>query len=145
MANHKISGRAIFLALLRDKRANIMPFAKDRAIILGLSGEEARSLDAHGSRMVRPGTLVFHKWSPTLGTKIESEWYREAWVPIRGLPFHLWSKDVLSSIAEKCGGLTKIDEKTISLKDLRWARFLAAKTDIRLIPKAMGISDGEIS
>lgn len=52
---------------------------------------------------------------------------------------------MISSIVEKCGGLNRIDENTASLKDLRWAHFLTVKTNIRLIPRAVKISDGELS
>lgn len=109
----------VSLAVLYAKRNNIQSFINERAIILGLSWEESRWLDAHNSCMVHPGTLVFHKWSPTLGTKIDTEWFKEVWVRMRGLLFHLWSKDMISSIVETCGSLNKIDENTTSLKDLR--------------------------
>lgn len=134
----------VSLALLRQKKADIKSFALDRGLILGLSWEESRWLDAHGFCMVWPGTLVFHKWSPILGSKDDSRWCKEVWIRIRGLPFHLWKKDVFSSIVEKCGGLSKIDDNTISLTDLRWARNLTVKMDLRLIPRAVKVSDGEL-
>lgn len=52
---------------------------------------------------------------------------------------------MLLFITEKCGGFNYIDENTISFKDLRWARILTVKTDIRKIPRAVRILDGELS
>lgn len=63
----------------------------------------------------------------------------------KGPPLHLWRMDVFSAIADKCGGLSRIDENTSSLTDLTWVRFLTVKTDLRLIPRAVRVSDGELN
>lgn len=88
----------------------------------------------HGSQMIYLGSLVFHRWFPLSGMKMDTGWWSSFWIRLRAFPFHLWKEDVFATIAEKCGGLRRVDENTSSLKDLRWARIQTLKTDFRKIP-----------
>lgn len=74
--------------LLRKNKAHIIPFAKNRGPFMGDNWADVAWLDAHGSRMILLGLLVFHKWSPILGAKMESSLTR-SWAHILTNPTNL--------------------------------------------------------
>lgn len=74
---------------------------------------EVRWLDAYGTKMIAPGSLVFHKWIPFLGTKESQSLFRSFFIRLRGLPIHLWNEDSFHFIVGKCGGLKRIDDHSL--------------------------------
>lgn len=61
-------------ALLRKSKARVISFVENRGIFMGDNWPETTWLDSHGTRMICSGSLVFHRWSPLVGTKIVSAW-----------------------------------------------------------------------
>lgn len=132
-------------ALLREKPTRITPFALNRAIFFGDDVAEPTWLDSHGSKMIRPVPLFFHRWHPVLGTKNLISLHKGSWVRLRGIPFHLRMKDIFETIGKACGGLRKIDRKSLDKSELRWARILLRLMAMMKIPRCMKITDGETS
>ena len=43
---------------------------------------------------------------------------------VMGLPLHLWNREVFKKIGDCYGGFVAVDESTVALKELQWARVL---------------------
>ena len=59
-----------------------------------------------------------------MGCSQSCEHLKEVWVRVMGLPLHLWSREVFKKIGDCCGGFVAVDESTVALKELQWARLL---------------------
>ncbi|RVW53507.1 hypothetical protein CK203_104065 [Vitis vinifera] len=96
----------------------IVPFANGKGLFFVETLEEAFSL--HDSRFIKIKggiTVLLRRWSPKENSKVEGK-FKEGWIDLRGLPFHLWSKVHLKKIMEQWGTVTKIDWKMLKLFDL---------------------------
>ncbi|WJZ94569.1 hypothetical protein VitviT2T_013414 [Vitis vinifera] len=58
---------------------------------------------------------------PKENSEVEGR-FKEGWIELRGLPFHLWSEVHLKKIMEQWGTVTEIDWRTLKLFDLSKAR-----------------------
>lgn len=76
-------------ALLWKTPLPIAPLARNKGVLLGESWPETCWLDTYGSVVVKPGHLVFRKWTPLLGTKMAENLVKSYWVRICGLPLQL--------------------------------------------------------
>lgn len=107
------------LALLKHEKRRIYPLERSRGVIFGESWAETCWLDAHGSQKVAPGRVVFHRWTPWLGTVADNNLVQSRWIRVRGFPLHLWIDLCFVEIGEACGGLVDINSKSINEKDFR--------------------------
>ena len=48
-----------------------------------------------------------------------------------GLPLHLWTKDILKKLGDRCGGFVVMDNETTHMEDLRVARILVKNSSYR--------------
>lgn len=63
------------------------------------------------------------------------------WVAVKGLPFHLWTQDVLKQIGDLCGGWVETDKNTMNFTDLREARIWVRRTEAASIPTQVEVRD----
>ena len=103
-------------------------------------GEVERVLN-FGKRNFRGNLLHLIKWSRDLGSLENSNYVREAWVRVLGLPAHLWSHSILKKIGDGCGGFIAVDKVTASSSELFWARILV-RVEGRALPKSVEIVVG---
>ena len=82
------------------------------------------------------------RWSPKENAKIDGK-FREGWIELRGLPFHLWSEVHLKKIVEQWGTVNEIDWHTLKLFDLSRARLKIAMRDRAILPALLEVSDGD--
>lgn len=100
------------------------------------SKEEAERVLQRGSHQYKEQLLFLKRWGPKVGCISNMEEVKEIWVRLVGLPLHLWSKEVLKRIGDRCGGFRTVDEATTHMEHIEWARILVKKvgTDLpRLI------------
>ena len=85
----------------------VVPFVGGKGLFFVETLEEAVSL--HESRFIRikgGNTVLLRRWSPKENSEIEGK-FKEGWIELRGLPFHLWS-DLFMPIRELQGLLNAI-------------------------------------
>ena len=82
------------------------------------------------------------RWSPKENAKIDGK-FREGWIELRGLPFHLWSEVHLKKIVEQWGTVNEIDWRTLKLFDLSKARLKIAMKDRAILPALLEVTDGD--
>ena len=93
-------GRAMARRLGHKGVVTIVPFAGGQGLFFVETLEEALSL--HDSRFIRIKdgiTVLLRRWSPKENLEVEGK-FKEGWIDLRGLPFHLWSEVHLKKIIE---------------------------------------------
>ncbi|RVX11948.1 hypothetical protein CK203_009559 [Vitis vinifera] len=112
-ANWDEVGRALARRLGHKGVVTVVPFAGGKALFFVETLEEAVTL--HESRFIKikgGNTVLLRKWSPKENSEIEGK-FKEGWIELRGLPFHLWSEVHLKKIMEQWGTVTEIDWRTL--------------------------------
>ena len=102
-------GRALAKRLGHKGVVNIVPFSGGKGLFFVETIEEA--LPLHDLRFIRikgGPTILLRRWSPKENSVIEGK-FREGWIELRGLPFHLWSEVHLKKIMGQWGTVTVID------------------------------------
>ncbi|XP_073050508.1 uncharacterized protein [Primulina eburnea] len=66
--------------------------------------------------------LDFESWCPESFAKDSVLSCCNSWIKIAGLPWHLWTFDILKEIGHQCGGLMEISKDTSLLRSLAAAR-----------------------
>ena len=81
----------------------IVPFAEGKGLFFVETLEEALSLHDSRSIRIKGGIRVLlRRWSPKENSEVEGR-FKEGWIELRGLPFHLWSEVHLKKIMEQWG------------------------------------------
>ena len=80
------------------------------------------------------------KWSPKENSEFMGK-FREGWIELRGLPFHLWSEEHLKKISEQWGTVTEIDWQTVKLYDLCKARIRISMKERSVLPALIEVLD----
>ena len=75
-------------------------------------------------RCFKDSVMHLQRWDPKTGCSQSCEHLKEVWVRVMGLPLHLWNREVFKKIGNCCGGFAAVDESTVALKELQWARLL---------------------
>ncbi|RVW61321.1 hypothetical protein CK203_020670 [Vitis vinifera] len=99
----------------------------------------------HDLRKIKVGErniIQLRRWSPKENAEIDGK-FREGWIELRGLPFHLWSEVHLKKIVEQWGTVNEIDWRTLKLFDLSRARLKIAMRDKAILPALLEVSDGD--
>ena len=81
------------------------------------------------------------RWSPRENSKVEGK-FKEGWIQLRGLPFHLWLMEHLNKIVEQWGTVTKIDWRTMKLYDLCKTRVRILMKEHSVLPALIEVLDG---
>ena len=97
-----------------------------------------------GRWSLRGYPLQLERWNQNLCCVQSTDWGKEVWVKVVGLPVHLWNRKVLKKIGNECGGFIAMDEDTTSLVELLWARILV-KCKGKDTPKTAEVRAGSIS
>ena len=80
----------------------IVPFSGGKGLFFVETIEEAFSLQELRFLKVKGGyTTHLRRWSPRENSKVEGK-FKEGWIQLRGLPFHLWSEETSE---ENCGAM----------------------------------------
>ena len=135
-------GRAMAKRLGHKGVVTIVPFAGGKGLFFVETLEEAFSL--HDSRFIRIKggiTVLLRRWSPKENSKVEGK-FREGWIDLRGLPFHLWSEVHLKKIMEQWGTVTEIDWRMLKLFDLSMARVRVVMKERSVLPALIEVLDG---
>ena len=135
-------GRALAKRLGHKGVVTIVPFSDGKGLFLLETIEEALSL--HDLRFIRiKGGLIvlLRRWSPKENSVIEGK-FREGWIELWGLPFHLWYEVHLKKIMEQWGTVTEIDWRTMKLFDLSKARVRVVMKERSILPALIEVLDG---
>ena len=108
------------------------------------SQREAERILRRGSRRFGDFGLSLKKWSQDFGCNNVGNVEKAVWVRLVGLPVHLWSWYILKRIRDSWGGFLAIDEDTVFLSELRWAR-IKVKRDGSALPKVTVVTVGDYS
>ena len=95
------AGRAMARRLGHKGVVTIIPFSGGKGLFFVETLEKALSL--HDSRSIRiKGRIrvLLRRWSPKENSEVEGR-FKEGWIELRGLPFHLWSEVHLKKIMEQ--------------------------------------------
>lgn len=60
----------------------------------------------------------------SLGPSYLGNWKCPSGFAYRGVPLHLWSKNLFKELGNACRGCSAIDKNTLNLNDCRWIRLL---------------------
>ena len=94
------AGRAMARRLGHKGVVTIVPFAEGKGLFFVETLEEALSLHDSRSIRIKGGIRVLlRRWSPKENSEVEGR-FKEGWIELRGLPFHLWSEVHLKKIIE---------------------------------------------
>ncbi|RVW35222.1 hypothetical protein CK203_101902 [Vitis vinifera] len=103
----------------------------------------ARSLGKNGVLRVGERNIIqLRRWSPKENAEIDRK-FREGWIELKGLPFHLWSEVHLKKIVEQWGSVKEIDWRTLKLFDLSRARLKIVMRDRAILPAMLEVTDGD--
>ena len=108
------------------------------------SQKETERILRCGSRRFGDFGLSLKKWSQDFSCSSVGNGEKEVWVGLLGLPVHLWSRYILKRIGDGCGGFLAMDEDTVFLSELRWAR-IRVKCDGSVFPKVTTMTVGDHS
>ncbi|RVW96283.1 hypothetical protein CK203_020791 [Vitis vinifera] len=135
-------GRALARRLGHKGVVTVVPFAGGKALFFVETLEEAVTL--HESRFIKikgGNTVLLRKWSPKENSEIEGK-FKEGWIELRGLPFHLWSEVHLKKIMEQWGTVTEIDWRTLKIFYLSKARVRVVMKERSVLPALIEVVDG---
>ena len=91
-------GRPLAKRLGHKCVVTIVPFSGGKGLFFVETIEEALSLQDLRFIWIKGGLAVLlRRWSPKENSVIEGK-FREGWIELRGLPFHLWSEVHLKKI-----------------------------------------------
>ena len=127
---------------LGHKGVTMVPFAGGKGLFFVETLEEAVSL--HKSRFIRIKggiTVLLRRWSPKENSEIKGK-FKEGWIDLRGLPFHLWSEVHLKKIMEQWGTVTEIDWRTLKFFYLSKARVRVVMKERSVLPTLIEVLDG---
>ena len=120
----------------------IVPFSSGKGLFFVETIEEAFSLQELRFLKVKGGyTTHLRRWSPRENSKVEGK-FKEGWIQLRGLPFHLWLMEHLNKIVEQWGTVTKIDWRTMKLYDLCKTRVRILMKEHSVLPALIEVLDG---
>ena len=95
-----------------------------------------------GPRRFRERLLSLERWQHATGCLVKEGSYKEAWVRVLGLPLHLWGREVFIKIGGCCGGgFVAVDEGSVNLVQLQWARILV-RLNGRSLPASLQLVVG---
>ena len=86
--------------------------------------EESNYAMERGCNLFRGGVLNLERWRPESGCVKNKNLRKEAWVRVLGLPLHLWTRETLKQIGDRCGGFLKVKEETGLGSEISWVRIL---------------------
>ena len=135
-------GRAMARRLRHKGVVTVVPFVGGKGLFFVETLEEVVSL--HESRFIRirgGNTVLLRRWSPKENSEIEGK-FKEGWIELRGLPFHLWSEVHLKKIMEQWGTVTEIDWRTLKIFDLSKARVRVVMKERSVLPALIEVVDG---
>ncbi|RVW99789.1 hypothetical protein CK203_029171 [Vitis vinifera] len=136
-------GRSVARSLGKKGVVTVVPISARNGVFFVETIEEAIFL--HDLRKIKVGErniIQLRRWSPKENAEIVGK-FREGWIELRGLPFHLWSEVHLKKIVEQWGTVNEIDWRTLKLFDLSRARLKIAMRDKAILPALLEVSDGE--
>ena len=136
-------GRSVARSLGKKGVITVVPISARNGVFFVETIEEAIFL--HDLRKIKVGErniIQLRRWSPKENAEIDGK-FREGWIELRGLPFHLWSEVHLKKIVEQWGTVKDIDWRTLKLFDLSRARLKIAMRDKAILPALLEVSDGE--
>ena len=90
---------------------------------------ETERVLAKGKRSIKENFIILDRWNLKVGCPCKDPIANEAWVRVVGLPLHLWSHEVFNRIGDGCGDFVAVNEDTISLSELQWARILVKREE----------------
>ena len=118
----------------------LIPFNKKQAIIHAYTAED-RDYICKGTKLLDEGDEIsLIPWMPEANA-IQHQSANGGWIGIDGLPFHLWTLGMFTSIANCFGGLDCLDEDTKLCTDLTMAR-IKLKGDLGRVPSFMLVEEG---
>ncbi|WJZ91221.1 hypothetical protein VitviT2T_010316 [Vitis vinifera] len=136
-------GRSVARSLGKKGVVTIIPISAGNGVFFVETIEEAIFL--HDLRKLRVGErniIQLRRWSPKENAEIDEK-FREGWIELRGLPFHLWSEVHLKKIVEQWGTVNEIDWRTLKMFDLSRARLKIAMKDKAILPALLEVTDGD--
>ncbi|RVW86696.1 hypothetical protein CK203_039842 [Vitis vinifera] len=136
-------GRLVARSLGKNGVVTIVPFSAGKGVFFVETTKEAIFL--HDLRKLRVGErniIQLRRWSPKENAEIDGK-FREGWIELRGLPFHLWSEVHLKKIVEQWGSVKEIDWRTLKLFDLSRARLKIVMKDRAILPAMLEVTDGD--
>ena len=86
-------------------------------------------------------TVLLRRWSPKENSEIEGK-FKEGWIDLRGLPFHLWTEVHLKKIMEQWGMVIEIEWRTLKLFYLSKARVRVVMKERLVLPALTEVLDG---
>jgi len=102
-------GRALVKRLGHKGVVTIIPFSGGKGLFFVETIEEGLSLQDLRFIWIKGGlTVLLRRWLPKENSVIEGK-FREGWIELRGLPFHLWSEIHLKKIMGQWGTVTVTD------------------------------------
>ena len=93
------------------------------------SPSEAERVLARGLRNIKENVIILDRWNLEVGCLCKDSIANEVWVRAVGLPLHLWSTEVFKRISDGCEGFAAVDEDSVSLSELQWARILVKRAN----------------
>ncbi|KAJ9677519.1 hypothetical protein PVL29_022488 [Vitis rotundifolia] len=136
-------GRLVARSLGKNGVVTIVPISAGKGVFFVETTEEAIFL--HDLRKLRVGEgniIQLRRWSPKENAELDGK-FREGWIELRGLPFHLWSEVHLKKIVEQWGSVNEIDWRTLKLFDLSRARLKIVMKDRAILPAILEVTDGD--
>ncbi|KAF8412792.1 hypothetical protein HHK36_000762 [Tetracentron sinense] len=118
-----------------DPEAKLVPIESQRAVVFPKVASSRSILCEPKCFPLVEGYFVgFHRWWPAANALSYTGLLKPRWLAIKGLPFHLWEKQIFFQIGKLCGGLVEIHQSTISRSDLKWAKIKVCG-ELRSIPR----------
>eukprot|EP00261_Vitis_vinifera_P033060 XP_019074303.1 PREDICTED: uncharacterized protein LOC109122251 [Vitis vinifera] len=136
-------GRSVARSLGKKGVVTVVPISARNGVFFVETIEEAIFL--HDLRKIKVGErniIQLRRWSPKENAEIDGK-FREGWIELRGLPFHLWSEVHLKKIVEQWGSVKEIDWRTLKLFDLSRARLKIVMRDRAILPAMLEVTDGD--
>lgn len=111
--------KALEKRLGRENDLRLFPFSEDRAVFF-CDNKGSASKTGRLGRVILENNMgvILHKWRPEVNLFADAIPVEREWIAVSGLPFHLWTREVFSSIGECCGGLLMCDQRTTTMDHL---------------------------
>ena len=94
-------GRAVARSLGQKDVVTIIPFSGGKILFFVETIEETLFLQDLSLLKIKGGyTVQLRRWLPKENLEVEGK-FKEGWIELQGLPFHLWSEVCLKKLVEQ--------------------------------------------
>ncbi|RVW89233.1 hypothetical protein CK203_032669 [Vitis vinifera] len=135
-------GKAIARRVGMKGMVSVTPISVYKGCFFVDSARRAQWIQDQGSFTARGEVIALRRWSPKENSVVNGK-FRQGWLELRGLPFHLWDEAQLRHFLQKWERVTKVARKSLKLVDLTKVTLWVEMLPNVVLPALLEVEDGD--